>query len=131
MKIIVYPFQTSWQSSFEKEKKQLQQLFGNLDIDFLHIGSTSIPQCDAKPIIDILGITADVTTIESYNGTLERAGWIARGEYGIPQRRYFQRKEPVRTNLHIFEDTDPEIERYLRFRNYLKKHPQARQEYSL
>jgi hypothetical protein len=57
-------------------------------------------------------------------------GFEALGEYGMRQRRFFRRKRISPVNLHIFEDTDPEVERHLRFCNYLKSHPEKVKEYS-
>jgi RimJ/RimL family protein N-acetyltransferase len=61
------PYQEEWPQIFAEEKEQLKKAFQNLDIDFYHIGSTSIPGCSAKPIIDILGVTSDVTKVDHYS----------------------------------------------------------------
>ncbi len=42
-----------WRDDFELEKQRLLNIFGSLALDIRHIGSTSIDQLDAKPIIDI------------------------------------------------------------------------------
>lgn len=57
-------------------------------------------------------------------------GFKPLGENGLKQRRFFQRKDSVPINLHIFEDSDPEVGRHLRFCNYLKNHPVLAKEYS-
>ena len=92
-----------------------------------HIGSTAIVGAHAKPIVDILGVTSDITAIDALNPQLEALGYTPMGEYGIRQRRYFQKEG---FHLHIFEDTDPEATRHLRFAAYLIAHPQLRDEYS-
>lgn len=129
-KVVVSPFDRSWAAVFEKEKGQLNRVFKNHDIEFFHIGSTSIAGCSAKPVIDILGVTSDVLKIDSVNQEMIELGFKPLGEYGMKQRRFFTRKTAPQVNLHIFEATDPEVGRHLRFCNYLRTHPDQVQEYS-
>lgn len=129
-RVIVQPYQAEWPKRFEQEQACLNSAFQNLNIDFYHIGSTSIPGCDAKPIIDILGVTPDITQIDAYNPNLQQLGFEVMGEYGMKQRRFFRRRDTVSVNLHIFEDSDPEVERHLRFADYLRRHPQQIKEYA-
>lgn len=129
-KIEIVPFDANWKLCFQEAAVKLKETFGSLPIDFQHVGSTSIPDCFAKPVIDILGITSDITEIDSFNSSLANLGFQAKGEYGMKQRRYFQKKDIPCINLHIFEETDPEVMRHLRFCNYLRKSPQKVVEYS-
>jgi GrpB-like predicted nucleotidyltransferase (UPF0157 family)/predicted acetyltransferase len=128
-KIKIVPHQAEWMNIYQIEKQKLLNVFKDFEIHFYHIGSTSIPGCVAKPIIDILGVTSDVTEIDSYNPYLSDLGFEALGEYGMKQRRYFRKQNHFPINLHIFEDTDPEVERHLRFCDYLRRHPEEREMY--
>lgn len=125
-KITVVPYQQGWPEAFIKEETRLKEAFGTLEIQFYHIGSTSIPECDAKPIIDIMGVTSDVTEVDAFNEALNRLGYTAKGEFGMKQRRFFQRSK---VHLHIFEETDPEVSRHLRFCAYLRAHPEVKKAY--
>jgi RimJ/RimL family protein N-acetyltransferase/GNAT superfamily N-acetyltransferase len=129
-KLIVKSFQENWSEAFLSEMEKLSEVFKGLKIDFYHIGSTSISGCSAKPIIDILGVTSDVLLIDKYNAFITNAGYEVMGEYGMKQRRFFRKKQGIAVNLHIFEDSDPEVERHLRFRNYLRAHPERTRQYS-
>lgn len=129
-KITVIPYQVSWAEHFRLEREKLEKAFEGLQIEFHHIGSTSIPHCSAKPIIDILGITSDVSQVDVYNEAVSKLGYTPKGEYGMRQRRYFHKRPVDAVNLHIFEDTNPEVERHLRFCAYLRKHPDKVIEYS-
>lgn len=129
-RVIVVPFDQTWTEKFVEEDRQLRQVFKDLEIAFFHIGSTSIPGCFAKPIIDILGITSDILVIDRFNQRMIELGFRPLGEYGMKQRRFFQRKTGVPVHLHIFENTDPEVERHLRFCSYLRSHPDKMKEYS-
>ena len=65
--------------------------------------------------------------------SLHGLGYEAKGEYGIPGRRYFQKRstEGTRTHhLHGFQAGSPQIARHLQFRDYLIDHSKAALEYS-
>lgn len=130
-KLILTPFQTTWQDDFEIEKIKLLNCFKDLNIKFYHIGSTAIPGSVAKPIVDILGVISDITKIDPYSDAISELGYQTMGEYGMKQRRFFRRKNHNPIHLHIFEDSDPEVERHLRFVDYLKAHPDESKEYSI
>ncbi len=129
-KVIVSPFDHTWTDKFGEEAKQIGQVFKGIEITFFHIGSTSIPGCSAKPVIDILGVTSDVLEIDRFNQGMIELGFRSLGEYGMQQRRFFHRKTGVPVNLHVFENTDPEVGRHLRFCSYLRSHPDKMKEYS-
>lgn len=130
MSLVISRFDKKWADNFEEGKKELEKVFKDIDIEFFHIGSTSIPECFAKPVIDILGVTPDTLKIDPINQEMILLGFTPLGEYGMKQRRLFQRKIPFPINLHIFEETDPEVGRHLRFRSYLKSQPDKIKEYS-
>ena len=128
--MLVCPYDPQWKALFQKELEGLKQAFKGHPLTFHHIGSTSIPGCAAQPIIDIMGITNDVLEIEPFHQALEKLGYIALGEYGMKQRRFFQKRNRASVHLDIFEDSDPEAARRLRFRDYLHKHPEETKKYS-
>jgi len=128
--VFLSSYDPSWQSQYEKEEASLQKAFHGLPITLHHIGSTSIPGCKAKPILDILGIVSDVTAVDAFNKKLKERGYHAKGEFGMRRRRYFSRETFLPAHLHFFEDTDPEVDRHLRFCDYLRSHPDQVKAYS-
>ena len=61
---------------------------------------------------------------------MEELGYSARGEYGIPFRRFFQKGINPRTyNVHVFEQGNLEIERHLKFRDWMRTHDKDRDLY--
>lgn len=129
-RIVLCSYDAHWKEVFKQEVEKLNQVFADHLISFHHIGSTAISSCDAKPIIDILGITNDVLQIDSFSDSLERLDYVPLGEYGMKQRRFFRKRHCGDVNLHIFEDSDPEAARHLKFRDYLSSHPQEVRKYS-
>ena len=118
------PYQEVWAFLFVKEANILQELLRDEIVKLHHIGSTSIKGMKAKPVIDILAVTKAIDRIDLYNSSILTAGYVPKGENGIPGRRYFQKGGDSRTHhLHVYEADNPEIERHLAFRDYLREHP--------
>lgn len=129
-----YTFTTyspEWPREFAREAERLQALLGEEMITIHHIGSTSVPGLEAKPIIDLMPLVHDITRIDGYTDAMTAAGYTAWGEHGLPGRRYFTKDAgEVRThNAHIYGVDNPEVVRHLAFCTYLRAHPDACTEY--
>lgn len=129
----VVPYDFNWPMLFSEEAKRLEHILVNEIIAIHHIGSTSIPNMSAKPIIDLLVEVKDIQEIDSYNEQLTKNGYISKGENGIPGRRYFIKGTLLhRTHhIHMFQTGNQEIERHLTFRDYLKTHPVEADQYAM
>lgn len=126
----IVPYDPAWQMLYVLEKAELCIAIGHLILDIQHIGSTAVPGCDAKPIIDIAISIADLGIVEACVPLLEQLGYEYKGENGILGRHYFQRGKPM-TLFHIHMST-PEhsnLINNIRFRDYLLTHPEAVQAY--
>lgn len=62
--------------------------------------------------------------------TLALIGYEYRGEYNIPLHYAFSKRVGVRVNLHVYQKGHPEIALNLTFRDYLRQHESAREEYA-
>lgn len=61
---------------------------------------------------------------------MEKLGYTARCEDGIPFRRYFRKGTDVRTHhVHIFQIGNPEIDRHIRFRDWMRDNLEDRRAY--
>ena len=129
-KLIVVPFDRKWNEKFEAEAPEVRKALRLSHV--YHIGSTAIPGIFAKPIIDILGETADLETVEENTPQILELGYEAMGEFGIPGRRYFRKDvDGVRKfHLHVFVTGSDEALRHLRFRDFMRANPQWAQKYS-
>lgn len=128
--VVVKPYQEEWQQQFQQEAQTLHNLFRSLVVDIHHIGSTAVPGLAAKPVIDLLPVVTNLEQIDAFNARMEALGYEPRGENGLPGRRYFQKGGDNRTHhVHVFEAGNPEIERHLVFRDYLREHPEEAQQY--
>ncbi|MCE5293101.1 MAG: GrpB family protein [Chlamydiales bacterium] len=128
--IEIAPYNPNWPRSYEVEAEKIKGALGKNCVTIYHIGSTSVPGLAAKPIIDIMVVVKDIFDVDANLLELEDLGYIAKGENGIPFRRFFHKGIDLHTHhIHIYEEGSPEIERYLHFKNYLKANPDVSQEY--
>ena len=128
--IEVVDYDADWIGAFENEAAMLAPLFGQRLLEVHHIGSTAVPELQAKPIIDILVVLDDTGDINSFNPALEALGYRARGECldapipGTPGRFYFSKDtNGVRSHqVHVCAEGHREILDKLAFRDYLRAH---------
>lgn len=124
-------YDSNWPSKFEKEAALIRHALGINCLMIHHIGSTSVPGLCAKPIIDMLPVVRDILEVDKATQALERLGYEAKGEHGIAFRRFFQKAKEVSThNVHIYEEGDPEIDRYVKFRDWMRSHQEDAQAYA-
>lgn len=122
--IEVVGYDPSWATRFRAESHTLQRVLHGICACVHHIGSTSVPGLRAKPIIDILIEVHDLDSLDRHNREMKDLGYLARGEHGIPGRRFFQKGLHARTHhVHTFRFGAPEVDRHLAFRDYLRAHP--------
>jgi GrpB-like predicted nucleotidyltransferase (UPF0157 family) len=75
-------------------------------------------------------VVRDINRIDEFNAAMIAIGYEPKGENGISGRRYFQKGGDNRTHhVHIYESGNPEIERHLAFRNYLREHQEVAKTY--
>ncbi|MDY6941328.1 MAG: GrpB family protein [Cyanobacteriota bacterium] len=132
-KVEVVPHNRAWQDAFETEARQIAHTLGKNVSAIHHMGSTSIRDIYAKPIIDLLVAVRDITQVDSCNKAMESLGYETMGEYGIPDRRYFRKddRHGTRTHhVHVFEVGSAQIDRHLHFRDYMRTHPEDARKYS-
>ena len=127
--IVLESYNHAWQSWFDDEARAIRAILGDRVLALEHVGSTSVPGLAAKPIIDIVLVVKDSSDEAVYVAPLEKHGYILRiREPDWHEHRML--KGPNRNiNLHVFSSACPEIERMLRFRDWLRRNPDDRERY--
>lgn len=130
-KINVVDYDEQWPGLFSEESALLHVMLDKVILNIHHVGSTSIPGLAAKPVIDILLEVVDLDELDNLNPTMANAGYTARGEYGIQNRRYFSKGGDQRSHqIHAFVTGDEHIIKLLAFRNYLIKNKDVAEQYA-
>jgi len=120
----VVPYDPQWPERFAQEAARIRAALGENCVTVHHIGSTSVPGLSAKPIIDMVPVVKDILKVNA--AALESLGYEGRGEMGMLFRRYFSNRS---CHLHIWEEDNPEIDKHLIFRDYLRSNPDELKRY--
>ncbi|WP_273484345.1 GrpB family protein [Desulforamulus ruminis] len=128
--ITLVAYDPRWPELFEREAKRIRSVLGNRVLQLEHVGSTSVPELCAKPIIDMLLVVADSSDEPSYVAALEAAGYTLRiREPDWFEHRMFKGPD-TDINLHVFSEGTSEVERMLRFRDWLRANDTDRDNYA-
>lgn len=122
LRVVVTEYQAQWPRLYAEEAARLAAVFGDELVAIHHIGSTSVPGLQAKPVIDILPVVRNIAAVDRLNDALIALGYEPMGEYGIPGRRYFRKGPDLRTHhVHVFGvGSHLAIDRHLAVRDYLR-----------
>lgn len=132
IKVRLTSFSDKWTQMFQDEVNNLIVIFGELITEFEHFGSTSVPGMKAKPVIDMMCIVNEISTIDAFNEQMNTLGYDIAGEWGISGRRLFRKGGDNRTHhIHFYQFDNPQIKRHVVFRDYLRSHPEEVARYSL
>lgn len=123
-------YDLNWAKLFEREARRIKSILGNKVLQLEHVGSTSVPDLCAKPIIDILLVVEDSSCESSYVPVLESAGYTLRiREPEWYEHRLFKGPD-TDINLHVFSKGALEIDKILRFRDWLRANREDREKYA-
>lgn len=126
-KIEIVPYDSNWPILFESLKEEINNALKENCINIYHVGSTSIPGLCAKPTIDIMCVVKDLKAAEK---SLKQIGYESKGEFNLPLRLFFGKKQPHNVNIHVVKENNGEIAWNLIFQNYLQKNKKARDMYA-
>jgi GrpB-like predicted nucleotidyltransferase (UPF0157 family) len=118
--IEIREYDPSWPDLYEREEARIRSVLGERVIRIEHVGSTSVPDLPAKPIIDIVLEVPDSADEPAYVPELEAAGYILRArEPEWFEHRFFKGPD-TEVNLHVFSAGCTEVEQMLLFRDWLR-----------
>jgi GrpB-like predicted nucleotidyltransferase (UPF0157 family) len=119
-----------WATQFAELAGRIRRALGDRVLDLEHIGSTSVPDLPAKPVIDICLSVEDSTDEAAYVPALENAGFkLSLREPSWHQHRCLVTWSPP-TVLHVWGRGSPGAIRHLMFRDWLREHPDDRRRYA-
>ena len=136
--MLLQEYQVNWPKDFAEIKKILIDANQGIKIDIEHVGSTSVPELPAKPIIDMDIIFYEVSDFEKIKSRLETLGYYHNGDQGIEGREVFKRRanndhqviDTIRHHLYVCHHQSRELKKHLLFRDYLRNNPNARSRYA-
>lgn len=133
--IFLVDYNSDWPRMAELEITYLKKILGEIDATYEHIGSTSIPNIIAKPIIDIM---VGVTSLEDARATIDKLEAISYSYWRdnpFKEHFFFVKGLPLtggsgRTHhVHVIEKNSPFWIDQLLFRDYLRGNRSALKAY--
>lgn len=157
MKVTFEKYNPFWKKQFENIKKELENCIGFLHPEIEHIGSTSVENLSAKPVIDIMiGVKdekeldkiplllagRDYVYYETYNEDMSYRRFFIKlvastQQLGFPEVFYSKEEIPERihdhhlriAHIHVIPTSSEHWTRHIAFRDYLRTHPEVKEEY--
>ncbi len=131
----IVSYDERWPEIYSEEVQPIQEVLSLIVVEAHHIGSTSVPELSAKPVIDIMILVDDLMLMENYDKQMTAIGYVPKGSCGVLGRCYFdkdiERDGAIKVNVHVYEYGDPQALRQLWFRDYLSEHPSDRDAYAV
>ena len=118
----------SWAELYETEKGRISAIFDGRAVAVEHIGSTSVPDLCAKPIVDVLVGLRDLELSDDDVESMRALGYQYLGEHGLPGRLFF-RKVPRTHHVHVVAHGGEHWTRHLTFRDALRTDAGERRRY--
>jgi len=127
----VVAYDPRWPQWYEQERDRIAAALGEGAVAIEHVGGTAVPGLPAKPVIDIMVGVPDIERAGQAVAGLINLGYqyVPELESQLPERRYFRHGMPETHHVHMVALSSDFWEEHLLFRDYLRSHPQAAEEY--
>ncbi len=125
------PYQPLWKDLFNVEAGRLRSALGRHAGQIEHIGSTAIPAMAAKPIIDMMVAVESLGQARRFIPILAALGYAYQEDDPLPDCLLFIKAPCHRETHHLFLTavTTSFWSEKIRFRDYLRTHPEASEAY--
>ncbi|QND72810.1 GrpB family protein [Tardiphaga robiniae] len=128
--VIIVPYDPAWPAKFVQIRDEILAALGSTALAVEHIGSTSVPGLDAKPIIDIDVIISTEADLSTAISKLSKAGYTYEGEKGIEGRHALAQPSGLPAHhLYVCAAGNPELKRHIAFRDSLRANPDVAKSY--
>lgn len=135
--MLIKKYTTIWIKNFEDLKHEINIGLSDLEYEIEHVGSTSVPDLDSKPIIDIDIIYKSESDFEKIKSRLIKIGYYHNGNQGIEKREVFKRNgeqidetlDTIKHHLYVCENDSNSLKRHILSRDFLRQNAWARLEY--
>ncbi|MGF1922912.1 MAG: GrpB family protein [Bacteroidia bacterium] len=135
--MLIKPYSPKWVEDFFDIKLEIEKGLARLNYTIEHVGSTSVPNLDSKPIIDIDIVYSTRGDFEKIKSGLTKIGYDHYGNQGIEDRDVFKRNgkalneilDKKTHHLYVCPVESKALERHILSRDFLKKNDWARLKY--
>ena len=99
------PHNREWLETFEVERERLTAALRSRLLHIEHVGSTSVPNLLAKPVVDIAAAVGSATEADLCIEPLQALGYEYRGLHGDDERRRYyvlEREGRRMAQIHLY-----------------------------
>jgi GrpB-like predicted nucleotidyltransferase (UPF0157 family) len=124
-------YDPAWPARFDEERTALTSAIGDWVVGGIHhVGSTSVPGLESKPVIDILVGVQGLGASRPCFDRLRDLGYVY-APYRSDEMHWFCKPDPSRRthHLHLVPVDSPRFREELAFRDYLRGHRDAAERY--
>jgi GrpB-like predicted nucleotidyltransferase (UPF0157 family) len=128
---LITDYDPKWIKGFLVLKNSLEHVFDTKALQIEHVGSTSIVDMKAKPIIDVLVIVRDVNNLRSEKSKMSALGYTAKENYIAPDSLFFCKEVNGKrlALIHVLPVGHPRIAEFIDKRDYLRAYPEEARRY--
>ena len=135
--MLIEKYTSKWAIDFADIKSEIEKGLYGLDCTIEHVGSTSVPNLDSKPIIDIDIIYSKQLEFDKIKSGLLNLGYDHNGNQGIEDRDVFKRNckflvkilDTIEHHLYVCPIYSKALQRHILSRNFFLKNDWARVKY--
>ncbi|HXZ71047.1 MAG TPA: GrpB family protein [Streptosporangiaceae bacterium] len=126
----VVAYDPSWPDRYQRWRDRLTGQLADTAPRMEHVGSTAVPGLPAKPVIDVQISVADLEDESRYVAQIEQAGVQLRSRDAL--HRFFRpfAGPPRDVHVHVCQAESGWEREHLLFRDYLRRHSDARDSYA-
>jgi GrpB-like predicted nucleotidyltransferase (UPF0157 family) len=123
--VVVVPYDPAWAAAFEQLRDRVAAVLGDLAVGIEHVGSTAVPGCDAKPIVDIDVVIRHADDFPEVVQQLATLGYTHLGDLGIVGREAFRAapSDLPRHHLYVCASGAASLQAHLILRDALRADP--------
>jgi GrpB-like predicted nucleotidyltransferase (UPF0157 family) len=128
--VVVVDYDPAWPKLFESLRDRIAGALGPMALAIEHVGSTSVPNMPAKPIID-MDVVVRAEDVSAATAAIEALGYRHEGNLGIEGRDAFRWCADFPDHhLYLCPEGSPALRRHTLFRDYLRSHPDEALDYA-
>lgn len=129
MKYVFREYQPVWPRLAQEEMRRILEVLGRVRIE--HVGSSAVVGLGGKGILDLALVFPKA---DKAMNLLESLGYEHKVGGDDPGRRWFMVRKDIRTHqmfhVHLIAGNSEEFVRMVRFRDYLRAHPDMARAYA-
>ena len=118
----IVEYRPEWAEIFERERAVILETCDPWVMEVHHVGSTSVPDLAAKPILDIMPVVASPKDGENAVEPMTTLGYRYREENELPGRFYFDKIVGGLTvvHCHMYQQDHSDVRKLVAFRDQLR-----------